>query len=92
MALILQPDDLLREIADLKARVRTLETAQRITTNIRVGDTTTASLGGGTGVLAMTNAVTVPTSNPPAGGIFYVQAGAVKWRGSSGTVTTVAPA
>lgn len=38
------------------------------------------------------NALTVPTGNPTGGGFFYVEAGALKFRGSSGTVTTVAPA
>lgn len=51
-----------------------------------------ASFGGGVGVLGITNAVTVPSSNPTGGGVLYAEAGAIKWRGSSGTVTTMAPA
>lgn len=35
---------------------------------------------------------TAPTANPVAGGYLYVEAGALKYRGSSGTVTTIAPA
>jgi hypothetical protein len=35
---------------------------------------------------------TAPTSNPTGGGILYAEAGALKWRGSSGTVTTIAAA
>jgi hypothetical protein len=35
---------------------------------------------------------TVPTANLSGGGILYVEAGALKYRGSSGTITTVAPA
>jgi hypothetical protein len=50
------------------------------------------SLGGGAGVQFIGNAATVPTSNPTGGGILYVEAGALKYRGSSGTVTTIAPA
>lgn len=57
------------------------------------------SLGGGAGdygsgskVVFIPNAVTVPTTNPVGGGILYVQAGALKYRGSSGTVTTLAVA
>lgn len=50
------------------------------------------SYGGGSGVLFMGNATTVPTTNPTAGGILYVEAGALKYRGSSGTVTTIANA
>jgi hypothetical protein len=35
---------------------------------------------------------TAPTGNPSNGGYFFSVAGALKWRGSSGTVTTIAPA
>jgi hypothetical protein len=35
---------------------------------------------------------TAPTSNPTAGGVLYVESGALKYRGSSGTVTTIANA
>lgn len=52
----------------------------------------TPSFGGGLGVLAIANATAVPTSNPTAGGVLYSQAGALKWRGSGGTITTIAPA
>jgi hypothetical protein len=52
----------------------------------------TQSVGGGASVLGITNAVTVPTSNPTGGGILYAEAGALKWRGSSGTITTIAAA
>jgi hypothetical protein len=52
----------------------------------------TASLGGGVGVINITNATTVPTSNPTGGGVLYAEAGALKWRGSSGTITTIAAA
>jgi hypothetical protein len=50
------------------------------------------SFGGGGGVLSIANAGTVPTSNPSGGGILYVEAGALKFRGSSGTITTIANA
>lgn len=50
------------------------------------------SAGGGVGVMFMANATTVPTSNPTGGGILYVQAGAGKYRGSSGTISTYGPA
>jgi hypothetical protein len=46
----------------------------------------------GVGVIGIHNAAAVPTANFAAGGILYVQAGALKYRGSSGTVTTIAPA
>jgi hypothetical protein len=38
------------------------------------------------------NAAAAPTSNPSAGGFLYVEAGALKYRGTSGTVTTMAAA
>jgi hypothetical protein len=47
------------------------------------------SVGGGAGVVFIANATTIPTTNPTGGGILYVEAGALKYRGSSGTVTTL---
>lgn len=52
------------------------------------------------GMAAATSAVnclhiancTAPTANPTGGGVLYVEAGALKYRGSSGTVTTIAAA
>ncbi|MEU7972163.1 hypothetical protein AB0B48_08975 [Micromonospora sp. NPDC049089] len=52
----------------------------------------TTSLGGGVGVVGVGNATTVPASNPTGGGVLYAEGGALKWRGSSGTVTTIAAA
>jgi hypothetical protein len=46
---------------------------------------------GGTGVLVLPPS-TPPTSTFATGGILYVDAGALKFRGGSGTITTVAPA
>lgn len=51
-----------------------------------------ASLGGGVGVTFLSNATTVPTTNPVGGGVVYEEAGALKHRGTSGTITTIAPA
>lgn len=59
--------------------------------NLFVGQQTTLA-GGGEGVLGISNAEVVPTTNPTSGGIAYAEGGALKWRGSSGTVTTIAPA
>jgi hypothetical protein len=50
------------------------------------------SFGGGVAVIGIGNATTVPSSNPTGGGILYVEAGALKYRGSSGTITTIANA
>lgn len=60
-----------------------------VTQNLRVN---TTSLGGGAGLIALANATTVPTTNPTGGGVLYAEGGALKWRGSSGTVTTIGPA
>jgi hypothetical protein len=54
--------------------------------------TGTGSFGGGAAVVMIGNATTVPTSNPTGGGILYAEGGALKWRGSSGTITTIAVA
>jgi hypothetical protein len=53
---------------------------------------TTGSFGGGVLVAFIANATTNPTTNPTGGGILYVSAGALKYRGSSGTVTNIAGA
>lgn len=50
------------------------------------------SYGGGAGVIAIANRGTAPSTNPSGGGIIYVESGALKYRGSSGTVTTLAAA
>lgn len=52
----------------------------------------TTSFGSGVGVLGIANAGTNPSTNPSGGGVLYVDAGALKYRGSSGTVTTIAAA
>lgn len=44
----------------------------------------------GRGVLALRNASIVPSANWANGGQLYAEAGALKWRGSSGTITTLA--
>ena len=46
---------------------------------------------GGVGVITLPNG-TAPTSTNTNGGILYVQAGALKFRGGSGTITTIAVA
>lgn len=51
-----------------------------------------ADPAGGRGVMALRNAAVIPASNPSAGGVIYVEAGALKFRGAAGTVTTLAPA
>jgi hypothetical protein len=66
---------------------------------IRVGGSTVALHTGNTnrvlidanGVLLVSNA-TAPAVNPTGGGYLYVEAGALKYRGSSGTITTLGAA
>lgn len=51
------------------------------------------SFGSGAGPMVfLANSTTAPTTNPTGGGILYVSAGALKYRGTSGTVTTIAAA
>ena len=64
----------------------------RITKDGNFGFNTTSAFGSGVGVLAIANAGTNPSTNPGGGGVLYADAGAGKWRGSSGTVTTFGPA
>lgn len=52
----------------------------------------TRSFGTGDGVIGVANAATVPTTNPTAGGVLYAEGGALKWRGSGGTITTLGAA
>lgn len=55
---------------------------------------TTTQMPASTGDLVMFigNANSVPSANPVGGGILYVESGALKYRGSSGTPTTIAAA
>lgn len=57
-----------------------------------VGLRTVDQFGGGTGVIGLANASVVPGTNPSGGGVLYADTGALKYRGSSGTVTTLGPA
>lgn len=52
----------------------------------------TGAFGGGDGVIGIANRVVVPSTNPALGGVLYAEAGALKWRGSAGTVTIIAAA
>ena len=67
---------------------------EETTCNLAIGRSERRSnlFGEGQGVIAIANAVVTPTVNPANGGILYVEDGALKYRGSSGTVTTIAPA
>jgi hypothetical protein len=89
-----------RRPSDGAVRTRVSNTAQFVTQEIAyytgpgvmVGSTSTQLGGGSTTVIGLANAATVPTTNPTGGGVLYAEGGALKWRGSYGTVTTIAPA
>lgn len=51
-----------------------------------------SSFGSGTKVIFIANRTAAPSTNPSGGGILYCESGALKYRGSSGTVTTLAAA
>lgn len=59
------------------------------TATLSIGDVGVGGLAGGLGIA---NRATAPATNPAAGGVIYVEAGALKFKGSAGTVTTIAPA
>ncbi|MCW3835414.1 hypothetical protein ACFQ1E_07275 [Sphingomonas canadensis] len=75
----------------LSFRVNASSEIMRLLANLNVGINGT-SFGGGVKCIFIADATTVPSSDPSGGGILFVENGALKWRGSSGTVTTVAPA
>lgn len=60
-------------------------------TNVSIGKNG-GSYGGGTGVIYIANDTADPASNPTGGGILYVSNGSLKYRGSNGTITTLAAA
>lgn len=59
--------------------------------NLAVSATEAADAAGGKGVLAVRNTAKVPTTSPEHGGVLYVEEGALKYKGSAGTVTTLGP-
>lgn len=59
---------------------------------VQFGRSATADFGGGVDVIGIDNATTNPSTNPTGGGVLYADAGALKWRGSGGTTTTMGPA
>jgi hypothetical protein len=70
----------------------TIVVFQRLAAGGNIGFRATSQFGGGQGVIAIANASVTPTVNSAGGGILYVENGALKYRGSNGTVTTIAPA
>ena len=74
---------------DAVAGSTTLRAAIDTAGNLLVGTTTAGTSAAK--VIGMGNA-TAPTTSPAGMGQLYVEGGALKFRGSSGTVTTIAPA
>lgn len=70
----------------------TQETAFFTGPALQIGSSASTQVGGGTNCLGLGNASVVPTTNPTGGGVLYAEGGALKWRGSSGTVTVIAAA
>jgi len=60
--------------------------------NVTLGDQGAGTYGGGSRVVFIGNNQVAPSTNPSNGGLLYVVGGALTWRGSSGTVTPIAPA
>lgn len=54
--------------------------------------TAKTDFGSGDKVIYIGNATTTPSGTPTGGGVLYVQSGALKYKGTSGTVTTIANA
>jgi len=70
----------------------TIAVFQRLAAGGNIGLRTRDQFGGGQGVIGIGNAEKAPSGNPAQGGVLYVEDGALKYRGSQGTVTVIAPA
>jgi len=70
----------------------TIMVVQRLAAGGNIGFRTSSQFGAAQGVIAIANAAVAPSVNPSNGGILYVENGALKYRGSEGTITVIAPA
>jgi hypothetical protein len=70
----------------------TIAVIQRLAEGGNIGIRTSSQFGKGKGVIAIANATVAPSVSPAGGGILYVENGALKYKGSNGTVTAIAPA
>lgn len=70
----------------------TIVVFQREAAGGNIGLRTASQFGDGKGVIGIGNATVTPSVNPVGGGVLYVEDGALKYRGSNGTVTIIAPA
>jgi len=62
------------------------------TANLAVFSSGAINWQSGDNIMFIANRVAAPTGNPVGGGFLYVESGALKFRGSSGTITIVAMA
>jgi len=80
--------------ADMDFRVESTDETHCLTVDAGLNNiavcTSSPSYGGGDGIIMIGNVNSAPGSNPSGGGILYVDSGALKYRGSSGTVSTMA--
>jgi hypothetical protein len=84
-----QTENIYRTYSGHYFRVGTNDSMAVFSTGPQIGmNPPSAAHGSGSGVLGVSNATTVPSTNPTGGGILYAEGGAGKWRGSSGTITT----
>jgi hypothetical protein len=70
----------------------TIAVFQRLAAGGNIGLRTRDQFGGGQGVIGIGNAEEAPSGNPAQGGVLFVEDGALKYRGSQGTITIIAPA
>lgn len=56
------------------------------------GISATPTAGFGSKTIFIANCTATPSASPSGGGILYVESGSLKYKGSSGTITTIAPA
>lgn len=84
----LNPDD---SAFESMAEVVEIASGRRVVALCLGADLTTTEMPASTGdrVIFIANAATAPTASAVGGGILYCEAGALKYRGSSGTVTTL---
>jgi hypothetical protein len=72
--------------------VRTGQTGRERLGSADETEATVQAKVGGKGVIGIANAKEAPSATPAEGGVLFVEDGALKYRGSEGTVKVIAPA
>lgn len=83
-------DGAVRTRVDAQAQIVSQQIAFFAGAGLQLGATST-DFGGGSGLISMKNAGTVPVSNPTAGVLIYVESGVLKTRNPSGDITPLSP-